>query len=166
MDYSSIGKCRGLGARDHGPRLWSVYRELMVVLTVHLTGAHTLGLYVASNLATKASKGRASGWEPHHGVRWRRGGQNLAGDEEWQRAWSSMVACYGHGESKLTTRTGVAWNGWVVTPFYRAEEGEERAEGMRSRGGRRRFDGLQWGNAFHALIPHRGEGNLRGMAER
>jgi hypothetical protein len=33
MNYSSIGKCHGLGARDHGPWLWSVHRELMAALT-------------------------------------------------------------------------------------------------------------------------------------
>jgi hypothetical protein len=82
MNYSCIGKCRGPGTRDHRPRLWSVHCELMAALMAHLTGAHAPGCYVASKLTAKASRGRASRWEPHHGVGWRWGGWNLAGDEE------------------------------------------------------------------------------------
>jgi hypothetical protein len=61
---------------------------------------------------------------------------------------SLMAVCYRLGERELTAGMGAARNSWVTTPFYRAGEGEERVEGRRSTGGRRRFYGLQWGNAF------------------
>jgi hypothetical protein len=65
------------------PQLWLVCRELMAVLIAHLTGVCAPERYIA----VKASRGRASWWEPHHVVRWWWGGQNLAGDkEEWRRA--------------------------------------------------------------------------------
>jgi hypothetical protein len=55
---------------------------------------------------------------------------------------SSMAACYKLGESKLTVGMIAARNDRITTPFYRAEEGEERTGGRRC-GGRYRFDELQ-----------------------
>jgi hypothetical protein len=59
-----------------------------------------------------------------------------------------MAACYRLGESKLTVGMIAARNDRITTPFYRAEEGEERTGERRSSGGRHRFDELQWGNIF------------------
>jgi hypothetical protein len=55
---------------------WLVHYGLMGALAAHLTRAHARGHYVASNLTAKASRGRASRWEPHHGVGQRRVVQN------------------------------------------------------------------------------------------
>jgi hypothetical protein len=72
-----------------------------------------------------------------------------------------MAACYSLAESELLAGKFVAWNDWVTTPFV--GPGKERTGGRRSSGDWCRFDGLQWGDIFHALILHQGEGNLRGQ---
>jgi hypothetical protein len=75
-----------------------------------------------------------------------------------------MAACYGLGESELIAGMGVARNSGVVTPFYRAREGEERVERRQSSGSRCLFDGLQWGNALAPRCRTEGRGIRGGVA--